>query len=73
MYVYVYVHIYIYIYTILSKVLGHPLPMKGLTTLVISTHTNLIVYAYNDILVNQKKCASDFITTVWTGPFSILT
>ncbi len=31
------------IYTILPKVLGHPLLMKGLTTLVISMSTNLNV------------------------------
>ncbi len=31
------------IYTILPKVLGHPLLMKGLTTLVISMRTNLNV------------------------------
>ncbi len=30
-------------YTILQKVLGHPLLMKGLTTLVISMSTNLNV------------------------------
>ncbi len=30
-------------YTILPKVLGHPLLMKGLTTLVISMSTNLNV------------------------------
>ncbi len=30
-------------YTILAKVLGHPLLMKGLTTLVISMSTNLYV------------------------------
>ncbi len=39
-------------YTILPKVLGHPLLMKGLTTLVISMSTNLNVLAYNDILEN---------------------
>ncbi len=39
-------------YTILPKVLGHPLLMKGLTTLVISMSTNLNVSAYNDILGN---------------------
>ncbi len=33
----------IYIYTILPKVLGHPLAMKGLTTLVISMSTDLNV------------------------------
>ncbi len=32
-----------HIYTILPKVLGHPLLMKGLTTLVISMSTNLNV------------------------------
>ncbi len=37
-------------YTILPKVLGHPLLMKGLTTLVISMSTNLNVQAYNYIL-----------------------
>ncbi len=31
------------IYTILPKVLGHPLLMKGLTTLVISMSTNINV------------------------------
>ncbi len=31
------------VYTILPKVLGHPLLMKGLTTLVISMSTNLNV------------------------------
>ncbi len=30
-----------YIYTILAKVLGYPLLIKGLTTLVISMSTNL--------------------------------
>ncbi len=39
-------------YTILPKVLGHPLLMKGLTTLVIS----------------RELWASNFIATVWTGP-----
>ncbi len=39
-------------HTILPKVLGHPLLMKGLTTLVISISTNLNVLAYNDILGN---------------------
>ncbi len=33
---------YIYIYTILPKVLGHPLLMKGLTTLVISYFSKVI-------------------------------
>ncbi len=33
----------LFIYTILPKVLGHPLLMKGLTTLVISMSTNLNV------------------------------
>ncbi len=47
-----YLCICIYIYTILPKVLGHPLQMKGLTTLVISMSTNLNVLAYNDILGN---------------------
>ncbi len=37
------IYIYIYIYTILSKVLGHPLLMKGLTTSVIFMSTNLNV------------------------------
>ncbi len=37
-------------YTILPKVLGHPLLIKGLTTLVISMSTNLNVEAYNYIL-----------------------
>ncbi len=41
--------------------------MKGLATLVISMSTNLNVSAYNDIL---ELCASNFIATVWTGPFS---
>ncbi len=36
-------HEYVMIYTILPKVLGHPLLMKGLTTLVISMSTNLNV------------------------------
>ncbi len=39
----IYIYIYIYIYTILPKVLGHPLFIKGLTTLVISMSTNLNV------------------------------
>ncbi len=39
----IYIYIYIYIYTIVPKVLGHPLLMKGLTTLVISMSTNLNV------------------------------
>ncbi len=34
--------LYIYIYTILPKVLGHPLLMKGLTTLVISYFSKVI-------------------------------
>ncbi len=34
---------YILIYTILPKVLGHPLLMKGLSTLVICMSTNLNV------------------------------
>ncbi len=37
------IYIYIYTHTILPKVLGHPLLMKGLTTLVISMRTNLNV------------------------------
>ncbi len=45
-----YIYIYIYIYTILPKVLGRPLLMNSLTTLVISMSTNLNVKAYNDIL-----------------------
>ncbi len=45
-------YLYIYIVTILPNVLGHPLLMKGLTTLVISMSTNLNVYAYNDSLGN---------------------
>ncbi len=40
------------IYTILPEVLGHPLLMKHLTTLVISMSTNLNFLAYNDILGN---------------------
>ncbi len=38
-------HIYLYIYThtVSPNVLGHPLLMKGLTTLVISMSTNLNV------------------------------
>ncbi len=36
-------NIFMYIYTILPKVLGHPLLMKGLTSLVISISTNLNV------------------------------
>jgi len=42
-YLSVYLSIYISINTILPKVLGHPLLMKGLTTLVISMSTNLNV------------------------------
>ncbi len=45
-----YIYICQFIYTILPKVLGHPLLMKDLTTLVISMSTNLNVLAYNDIL-----------------------
>ncbi len=40
------------IYNILPKVLGHPLLMEGLTTLVISMSTKPNVWAYNDILGN---------------------
>ncbi len=43
---------YYSINTILQKILGHPLLMKGLTTLVISMSTNLNIEAYNDILGN---------------------
>ncbi len=41
--IYIYIYIYIYAYTILPKVLGHPLLMKGLTTLVISMSTYINV------------------------------
>ncbi len=37
------IHLHIYLSTLLPKVLGHPLLMKGLTTLVISMSTNLNV------------------------------
>ncbi len=39
-------------YSIFPKVLGHPLLMKHLITLVISKSTNLNVQACNDILGN---------------------
>ncbi len=40
--VYIYIYIYIHIH-IVPNVLGHPLLIKGLTTLVISMSTNLNV------------------------------
>ncbi len=40
---YIYIYIYIYTHTVLPKVLGHPLLMKGLTALVISMSTSLNV------------------------------
>ncbi len=42
-YIYIYIYTHIYTYTILPKLLGHPLLMKGLATLVISMSTNLNV------------------------------
>ncbi len=40
-------------YTIMTKVLGHPFVMNGLTTSVISRSTNFNVKACNDILGNS--------------------
>ncbi len=46
------IYIYVYICICVQTILGTPLPMKGLTTLVISMSTNLNVKAYSEILGN---------------------
>ncbi len=65
-------NIYTYIHYTAKSILGHPLLMKGLTTLLISMSTNLNIYAYNDILCGSvvehcvssaKGCGFDSQTT----------
>ncbi len=54
----------IYIHTILAKVLGHPLLMKGLTTLIISMSTNRT--NTNSVSVYKTRIKDEMmIQSVW--------